>query len=217
MAILKPTSESGDSPKAERRASILSSGKQAPPCLPCSHPRWRVFQNPRPDQDAGLKDQVDQLSNRIGSLEDANAIRRLHQTYESRLDQGMYEEVVDMFADDAEVVYNGGLFTGKDRAFVACIAITSQPARTGKKIEPAPGFEPDPAQQQDIVEVAQDRKSATGSIPLFHAGRDTHDLGILPLVEMARLQGEGILQWWEGGIHEVSYVKEGECLENQEA
>jgi len=33
-------------------------------------------------------------------------------------------------------------------------------SRTGKKIEPAPGFEMDPAQQLDIVEVAGDRETA---------------------------------------------------------
>jgi hypothetical protein len=32
----------------------------------------------------------------------------------------------------------------------------------------------------------------------------------LPLLEMARLQGLGVRQWWEGGIHEVSYGKEGD-------
>ena len=30
------------------------------------------------------------------------------------------------------------------------------------------------------------------------------------LVQMARLQGEGILKWWEGGIQEISYVKVGD-------
>jgi hypothetical protein len=29
-------------------------------------------------------------------------------------------------------------------------------------------------------------------------------------VEMARLQGEGIVKWWEGGIYEASYVKVGD-------
>jgi len=27
-------------------------------------------------------------------------------------------------------------------------------------------------------------------------------------VEMARLQGEGIISWWEGGTHEVAFVKQ---------
>jgi hypothetical protein len=67
------------------------------------------------DPYASFKDQVDRLSNQIGSLEDANAIRRMHQTFESYLDQGMYKEVVDMFSDDEEVVFNGGLFAGKNK------------------------------------------------------------------------------------------------------
>ena len=28
------------------------------------------------------------------------------------------------------------------------------------------------------------------------------------LVQMARSQGEGIRKWWEGGVYELSYVKE---------
>src|SRR5512140_3165257 len=52
--------------------------------------------------------EVERLSRELGMLEDANAIRSLHQAYESRLDQGAYEELAGMFADEAEVVYNGG-------------------------------------------------------------------------------------------------------------
>jgi hypothetical protein len=44
--------------------------------------------NTRSDSNASLEDQVDRLSNRIGSLEDANAIRGMHQRYESHLDWG---------------------------------------------------------------------------------------------------------------------------------
>ena len=29
------------------------------------------------------------------------------------------------------------------------------------------------------------------------------------LVQMARLQGEGIVKWWEGGIHELFCMKDG--------
>jgi carotenoid cleavage dioxygenase len=159
------------------------------------------------DPDAGLKNQLDHLSNRIGSLEDANAIRRLHQTFESRLDRGLYEEVASMFVDDAEVVYNGGLFKGKNGIRrLYCDHFAS--GRTGRKIEPAPGFETDSAQQLDIVEVAGDRKAAIGQFP-YSMQVGAPMTGDSSLVEMARLQGEGIISWWESGIHEVSYVKKG--------
>jgi carotenoid cleavage dioxygenase len=166
------------------------------------------FSKPAADTAAGLKDQIAQLSSRVGNLEDAEAVRRLHQVYESRLDRGMYEDAVALFADDAEVEYNGGLFNGKEsirRLFCGHFA----PGLTGKKIEPPPGFEPDPAQHQDIVRVAEDRKTATGQFS-YSIQVGTPMTGDSSLLEMARLQGEGVAKWWEGGTCEASYARVGE-------
>ena len=73
-------------------------------------------------------------------------------------------------------------------------------------METVPGFETDPAQQLDILEVAGDRNTATGQFP-YSIQVGTAMTGDSSLVEMARLQGEGTVNWWESGIHEVSYVK----------
>lgn len=163
-----------------------------------------------PSHDTDLKSEMDKLSNQVGCLEDANGIRRLHQTYESCLDKGMYEDVVDMFADEAEVAFNGGVFAGKDQGVRRLYCDHFSQGWTGKKIEPAPGFEPDSVQLQDIVEVAPDRKSARAQFP-YSMQVGTPLISDLPLLDMARLQGQGILQWWEGGIQEISYVKEGDA------
>jgi len=208
MATLKPTSRSSRNPKqhnAGRRSFIWKTGAAMSAVAVSA---VAGFSKSGPDRNTGLQDQIDRLSGQLGCLEDANAIRKLHQAYESRLTEGMYEEVAGMFADDAEVVYNGGLFAGKEgirRLYCDNFA----PGLTGKKIEPAPGFEPDPAQQLDIVEVAADRRTADGQFPYsMQAGAPmTEDSS---LVEMARLQGEGIVKWWEGGICRASYVKAGE-------
>ncbi len=162
-----------------------------------------------PDDDSGVNGEVAKLSNKIGRLEDANAIRTLHQTYESNLDKGMYEDVIRMFADDAEVVFNGGVFAGREKGVRRLYHDYFAPRLTGKKIAPAPGFEPDPAGQQDIVKVTADRKTAAGQFPYsMQVGEPM--TGDSSLVEMARLQGEGIVKWWEGGICEASYIKIGE-------
>jgi hypothetical protein len=202
MAILKPASGTGTKPDTGRRSFIWKTGAAMSAVIASAA---TGISKQKVDPDAGLRDQLDHLSDRIGSLEDANAIRRLHQAYEFRLDRGMYEEVAGMFADDAEVVYNGGLFTGKEGIRrLYCDHFAS--GRTGKKIEPAPGFETNPAQQLDIVEVAADRKTATGQFPYsIQVGAPMTEES--SLVEMARLHGEGIVNWWESGIHEVSYVK----------
>jgi hypothetical protein len=204
MAILKSTSVTGGYPKPDtgRRSFIWKTGAAMSAVVASA---VAGIPNHRIDPNADLKGQLDHLASRIECLEDANAIRRLHQAYESRLDRGMYEEVAGMFADDAQVVYNGGLFTGKDgirRLYCDHFASSC----TGRKIEPAPGFETDPAQQLDIVEVAADRKTATGQFP-YSMQVGTPMAGDSSLVAMARLQGEGIVNWWECGIHQVSYVK----------
>ncbi len=205
--MAKTNSESADRSKLNdgrrsfiRRTSAALSAVVASTAVGFSKPAF----NPA----AGLNDQIDRLSNRVGNLEDADRVRRLHQAYESRLNRGMYEDVVAMFADDAEVVYNGGLFQEKEgirRLYCDHFAL----GLTGKKIEPAPGFELDLEQQQDIVEVAEDRKTATGQFP-YSIQVGTPMTGDSSLVEMARLQGEGIVKWWEGGTCKASYVKIGE-------
>ncbi len=210
MAISRLKTGSGSSPKppdSGRRSFIQKTGAALSAVLASAA---AGISKSAPDRDSGLKGEVDRLSNRIGCLEDADAIRRLHQTYESFLDKGMYEEVVNMFAGDAEAVFNGGVFAGRDQGVRRLYCGHFSQGRTGRKIEPAPGFEPDPAQLQNVVEVAPDRKSAKAQFP-YSMQVGTPLTADLPLVEMARLQGQGILHWWEGGIQVVSYVKEGDA------
>jgi hypothetical protein len=207
MNILKSFSKPGDSPKPDpgRRSFIWKTGAAVSAVLASA---VAGVSKSSPDHDTGLKGEMDKLANQIGCLEDANVIRRLHQTYEFYLDKGMYEEIVGMFAEEAEAVFNGGLFAGKqgiNRLYCGHFA----PRQAGKKIESAPGFEPDPARRQDVVEVAADRKTAACQFSYsMQVGEPM--TGNSSLVEMARLQGGGIMKWWEGGICEASYVKVGE-------
>jgi hypothetical protein len=209
MAISKSKTGSNSSPKppnSGRRSFIWRTGAAMSAVLAsavASVPKSSL------DHDAGLKGEVDRLSNQIGCLEDANMIRRLHQTYESYLDKGMYEEVVNMFADEGEVVFNGGIFVGKDKGVRRLYLDHFSQGCTGKKIEPAPGFQLDDTQQQDVVEVAPERKSARAWFS-YSMQVGTPIISDSQLVQMARLQGQGILRWWEGGVYESSYVKEGD-------
>jgi hypothetical protein len=208
MDILRPTSKSSDSPKQPntgRRSFIWKVGAGMSAVLAFAVPG---MSRSRINRDMDLKAQVDQLSSQLGIHEDTNAIRALHQTYESFLDRGMYEEVVNLFTDNGEVFYNGGLFAGKERGVRRLYCDHFRAGLIGKKIVPAPGFELDPAQVQDMVEVALDRKSARARFA-YSLQVGTPIVSDSQLVEMARLQGQGIIKWWEGGIHEVSYVNEG--------
>lgn len=204
---IKPNSKTIDrsKPNSGRRSFIRKTGAALSAVVASAA---AGFSRTAPDSDDGLNGQIGRLSSRVGNLEDADRVRRLHQAYESRLDRGLYEDAVAMFTDDAEVVYNGGLFRGKQgvrRLYCGHFA----PGLTGKKIEPAPGFEPDPAQQPDTVEVAGDSRNATGRFRYsIQAGAPM--TGDSSLVAMARLQGEGIVKWWECGTCEASYVKAAE-------
>ncbi len=203
MAIVKPNSGTGGSkPDSGRRSFIWKTGTAISAVMASA---VTGISRQKAEPDAGLKDQINRLARRVGSLEDAGAIRRLHQEYESCLERGMYEEVVGMFDEEAEVVYNGGVFAGRAgirRLYCAHFASGG----AGKKIQPPPGFETDPEKQLDVVEVAEDGETAAGRFSYsMQAGAAM--TGDSSLVEMARLQGEGIVHWWEGGILEVSCVK----------
>jgi carotenoid cleavage dioxygenase len=134
------------------------------------------------------------------------AIRKLHQAYELAMDKGSCEEVIGMFAEDAEVMFNGELF--RHRSQVSRLYRERFPAgKIGRRMEPAPGFELDAAQQREIVEVSPDRLSAKAVFPYsiqVGAPLETET----SLASMARLHGEGVRTWWEGGVYDVSYVKD---------
>lgn len=212
MSVLKPRAGINSSPKwpnAGRRSFMWKAGTAASAVIASAA---AGVSNAGSDPNASLRDQVDWLSNRIGRLEDANAIRRIHQTYESYLDRGLYNKVVDMFTDDGEVVFSGGLFSGKDRGVRRLFCDLFSSGMTGKKLELAPDFEQDQTKGWDIIEVAADRKSAKGQFPFsMQVGKPIAD--DCTLVKMARLQGQGIVKWWEGGICEASYVKVCETWE----
>ena len=137
-------------------------------------------------------------------LEDANAVRTLHRTYEARLHEGRYEQALELFAGEAEVVFNGGVFQGT-RGLRRLYCGHFKQGMTGKPMEPAPGFAVETVEK---VEIAEDGKSAVGRFPYSIQAGTPMD-GESSLVAMARLHGEGILKWWEGGVQHVHYVKEG--------
>lgn len=154
------------------------------------------------NQAAGPNVEADRLSHQLGLLEDEKSIRTLHQTYENHLDNGRYEEVIALFAEEGEVAFNGGVFAGKEKGVARLYRECFAPNLTGKRIGPVPYA---PAAQESI-EIAADRLSARAQFPY------AIQVGVpmpsdLQLVQMARLHGEGIMRWTECGVYEASYVK----------
>ena len=147
------------------------------------------------------------LKSRLARLEDGNAIRELHRTYETLLDSGSYEEVVGLFTENAEVIFNGGIYRDKNSGVSRLYRGHFGAGMTGKRMQPPPGHQIDTEQQREAIEVAENGYSAKARFPYsIQAGAPMDDDSVL--VQMARLHGEGIRQWWEGGTYEITCVKD---------
>lgn len=206
MHILKSTSKSDDGsgqPNKGRRSFIWKAGAGISAILAAAVPG---IAGTRINNTEDLKTKVDRLSREVGILEDEKNIRELYQSYENLLDKGIYEEVVDLFTDDAEVVFNGGVFRGKNRGITRLYRNNFSSGATGKKMGFVPCFQLDTEEQEDVVEVSRNRKSARARFS-YSIQVGTPIISDSVLVKMARLQGEGIMKWWEGGTYEISCVK----------
>ena len=144
---------------------------------------------------------------RVAVLEEEKALRKFHQTFEQTMNSGSQEEVIGMFADDAVVVFNGGVFTQRSGGVTRLYRERFVAGKTGRTIEPAPGFELTVDQQQDIVHVSANCRTATAVFPYsIQVGMPFETES--SLAAMARLHGEGVRTWWEGGVYRVAYRKE---------
>jgi hypothetical protein len=149
---------------------------------------------------AALLARVEGLERRLRELEDVNAIRRLHHAYGYYIDLCRADEVVDLFARDGEVLFLSGIYRG--HAGVARLYKTwFQQFFTGGRPGPVDGFLLDHFQMQDIITIADDRKSAKGRFRALLAGGNHESRPDKP---------EGLpLQFWEAGLYENDYVREG--------
>jgi hypothetical protein len=205
MSIAKSLSSPGDSrkqPDAGRRSFMWKAGAAVSAALASAVPGMSSRKSGQEDGS-----EAERLANRLGILEDENSIRALHRNYETLLDSSRYEEVVELFAEDAEVVFNGGIYQGRKNNISRLYCDCFNSSLTGKKIGPAPGFEVDPEQHPETIKVAADRRSASAQ---FHYSIQvgTPMAPDSQLVQMARLHGGGIAHRCEGGIYDVSYVKD---------
>ncbi len=138
-------------------------------------------------------------------LEDANAIRKLHHAYGYYIDKCLYEDVVNLFADDGEVWFSGGVYKGKNKGVRRLYVGGFLQGFTGGKPGPIHGFLLDHLQMQDIVDVAPDGMTAKARFRCFmQAGSHITSKSGAAAVEAGREP----TQWWEGGIYENTYVKE---------
>lgn len=150
---------------------------------------------------------LDRLSNQLGLREDADAIRQLHHAFGTALNERRYEDLVRLFADDARVHFNGDVFAGRERGIRRLYVEHFGRRVEGPRPEPVHACLIDSA-HETRVEVSADRESATARFPGLTQVECAIE-GSSPLVEMARLQGQGMVRWWEHGLYENSYVRRG--------
>lgn len=149
---------------------------------------------PAGEQAGDLAAEVAALSDRVALLEDTWAIQNLQYAYGYYIDKCLYDEAVDLFAEDGEVIFIGGRYKNKEgasRLYKGRFRTNFADGKNG----PMHGQLLDHPQLQGIVHVAPDRKTAKGRFrSLMQAGR--HESIGNPR------------QWFEGGIYENAYVRE---------
>jgi carotenoid cleavage dioxygenase len=148
---------------------------------------------------ARLEAQVAELTARLGRAEDVNAIRKLQHTYGYFMDKGLYDEVVQLFAEDGELRFMGGIFKGH----AGLRRLYCERLRPGftRRNGPAFGLLCDHIQLQEVIDVAPDGHSAKARFrALLLGGQHDQRPDINPHLPR---------QWWEGGLYENEYVKQG--------
>lgn len=105
-----------------------------------------------------MEERMKALEDKVARLEDIEAIKRLQRIYGYYLDNCMWDEIVDLFSDDAESVEIGdrGIYCGKEgmkRLFKEVIGVGG-PKSYGELR--------DHMQLQGVVTVAPDGKTAKG-------------------------------------------------------
>lgn len=153
------------------------------------------------DEVASLRTQVERLATHLNTLEDVNAIRKVQFAYGYYLDKCLYDEVVDLFADNGQVHFMGGIFRGKAglrRLYCDRFRRNFTQGCNG----PIYGLLLDHLQLQDIVDVAPGRGTARGRFRyLMQAGVHETKTDMPPHIPR---------QWWEGGVYENTYIREGQ-------
>lgn len=170
-----------------------------------------------------MERQMQLMAARLGTVEDAEAIRRLQNAYGYYLDKCLYGEIVDLFADDGDVHIGGEIYRGKAGQKRLYTGRLERKFADGAK-GPVYGLLLDHLMLQDVIDVAPDRMTAKGRFRTFVQGgvhdssksaprsSDSPPVGGTPSAAGAgtaqpEASARDPRQWWEGGIYENTYVK----------
>lgn len=142
-----------------------------------------------------LEARIARLEHELAIQQDIEQIRKVQYTYGYFIDKSQYNEVVDLFSDEGEVWFLGGIYRGKAgvrRLYIERFQGTFTQGHNG----PRYGWLLDHPQLQMVIDVAPDRRTATVR------GRSMMQAGLHESAEGAQRA------WWEGGIYDNRYVRE---------
>src|SRR5438034_6254288 len=138
---------------------------------------------------ARLTARIEKLEHELAIEQDIHQVRRVQYAYGYFIDKSQYNEVVDLFAEEGEVWFLGGIYRGKAgvrRLYVERFQKQFTQGHNG----PRYGWLLDHPQLQMVIDVAPDRKSA------LVRGRSQMQAGLHETAEGAQRAR------WEGGIYE---------------
>jgi hypothetical protein len=144
-------------------------------------------------QIAGLQKELDAAEQELSIAEDVSAIRKLQRAYGFFLDKGMWEDLSQLFTDDARADYPAGVYIGKASIRehvwrnVGDGAIGLRDGRIYNHMV-----------MQPVIDVAPDGKSAKGRWRV---------LAMIGRLGSADGKTPGQANW-AGGVYENAYVKD---------
>ena len=139
-----------------------------------------------------LRDELRLLRDRVGRLEDQQAVRALQFKYGYYMDKCLFDDIVELFAEDATLYFLNGIFRGKSgarRLYGSTIGLKG----------PVNGMMFEHIIAQDVVDVASDRTRAWGRFRCLLQGGVHEGKTDAP----AHVPD----QFWEAGIYENEYSK----------
>ena len=148
-----------------------------------------------------LAAKVEELEKRLVTREDELDVKKLQYLYGYLIDKCMYDQVVDLFTDDGEVHFFGGIYKGK--AGVRRLYVDRfRKSFTHDNNGPIDGFLLDHPQIQMIVNIEPDGVTAR------LRGRSTMQAGRhVDYTDPSNPMTANPRQWWEGGLYENTYKK----------
>ena len=148
------------------------------------------------------RQQMSQLQQKLSNLEDKEVLEHLHLAFTTMLENRTFDEVTDLFTEDAVVALSGIKLTGK--AAVKKLFMEEYKNREISCLHTA--HRRDQSQNQNLISVSDDRKRASAS---FY----NQVLICTPvrwqsaLAEMARQQGMTTQSYWENGRYDMAFTR----------